>query len=355
MKEELFCITTPQARTYYKAQCVAKEFLDKDNNIINTTGTIPDGEVNEAAITSITKKHFENGKLHGLLEVIDLSTNAVTFSEEYDNGQLVCVTEHNAPVLQETAPEEEKKPIYPGTLLKTNKDVRAFYVNGKQVAEETVSANGATLELLGNIPDGEVKEFTESGKLKTEAMYQNNKLHGVLVRYNNEGEVLSRETYEQGVLQGPAQYYTYTAQDVFCTTCRYENALLEGERTVTQKDNTLREHAHYVKGKLHGEHRTWYANGTPESEENFNDGKLQGTRKLFFPSGQLWYEENYENGRLEGDRTEFYANGKPCLSEFYSDGMLNGQRNRYDQAGELIASEEYHWGNIVHNTELRLQ
>ena len=355
MKEELLCIITPQARTYYKAQCVATEFLDKDNNVINTTGAIPDGEIKEVATTSLTTKHFENGKLHGSLEVINLTDNTITFSEEYDNGQLVCVTEHNAPLLTELDPEEDKKPIYEGTLLKTTKDVRAFYVDGKQVAEETTSANGATLELLGNIPDGEVKEFAENGKLKTEAIYQNNKLHGVLIRYNAEGKVLSRETYENGILKGPAQYYTYTQHDVLCTTCQYVNALLDGELTITQQDNTVRKHAHYANGRLHGPQHTYYATGTPESEENYAEGKLQGTRKLFFPTGQLWYEENYENGRLEGDRTEFFANGKPCLSEFYSDGMLNGQRNRYDQTGDLIASEEYHWGNIVHNTELRLQ
>lgn len=354
MKEELYCITTPQARTYYKVQCVAKEFLDKDNNVVNKTGAIPDGEINEITTNSLTRKHFANGKLHGLLEVINLVDNTVTFSEEYNEGQLVCVTEHNAPLLSELALKETKKPLYQGTILKSTGDVRAFYVNGKQVAEETVSPNGTALELLGNIPDGEVKEFAENGKVKTEAVYQNNKLHGVLVRYNAEGKILSRETYEQGILQGPAQYYSYMTNGAFCTTCHYNNALLDGELLVTQQDNTVREQATYTNGRLNGPRYTFYSTGTAETEETFLDGKLQGVRKLFFPTGQLWYEENYENGRLEGDRTEFFTNGQPCLSEFYSDGMLNGQRNRYDNTGNLISSEEYHWGNIVHNTELHL-
>ena len=58
MKEEFICISTPQARTYYKAECVAKEFLDKDNNVINTTGELPEGEVTEIAATTATTKHF---------------------------------------------------------------------------------------------------------------------------------------------------------------------------------------------------------------------------------------------------------------------------------------------------------
>lgn len=353
MKEQLLCLVTPQARTYYKAQCVAKEFLDKDHNIINTTGVLPDGEILEVTTGTATRKHLEEGKLHGTLEVLDLTDNSITFSEEYDHGQLVHVTEHTLPPTAIAAATEKTTPLYPGTVLKTSKDVRAFYVNGKQIAEETIAPNGATVELLGNIPDGEVKEFTENGKLKIEANYLGNKLHGNFIRYDEQGRVLSKETYDQGILKGPAEYYSYTNQHILKTTCSYKNALLDGEWTLTQQDGTVRERTTYTRGRQNGEHHTFYANGSPEIQETFTEGKLTGERKLFFPSSQLWYTETYVNGRLDGDRTEFFPNGKTRLTEFYCDGMLNGQRNIYSENGELIVCEEYHWGNIIHNTEYR--
>ena len=356
MKEELICISTPQARSYYKAQCVAKEFLDKDNNVINTTGEIPEGEVVEIATTTATTKHYVNGKLHGRLEVRNLQDNSITFSEEYNYGQLVDITDHTSPdllkqVQLETA--EKAAPIYPGTVLKTSKDVRAFYVDGKQIAEETISSNGATLELLGNIPDGPVKEFSENGKLKTEAVYQNNKLHGLLIRYDDNGQMLSKETYDQGVLKGPAEYFSYARRTNLHTICNYINALLDGPFTLSQKDGIVREQSTYAKGRLDGPRKTYYATGMLEAEEMYIDGKLQGVRKIFFPSGELWYEENYVNGRLDGDRTEYFPSGKTRLTEIYADGMRNGPCNTYDEAGNIIASEEYHWGNVVHNTEYR--
>ena len=355
MKEEFICISTPQARTYYKAECVAKEFLDKDNNVINTTGELPEGEVTEIAATTATTKHFANGKLHGRLEVRNLADNSVTFSEDYNHGQLVNVTDHTSPDLLKQMQLEAAKatPIYPGTVLKTNKDVRAFYVDGKQIAEETISSNGATLELLGSIPDGPVKEFSENGKLKTDATYQNNKLHGLLIRYDENGQILSKETYDQGVLKGPAEYFSYAQNRVLHTACNYLGALLDGQFLLTQNDGVVRECAAYAKGRLNGPRHTYYANSKLESEENFVDGKLQGIRKIFFPTGELWYQENYVNGRLEGERTEYFPSGKIRCAEMYADGMLNGQRNMYDEAGQLISSEEYHWGNIVHNTEYR--
>ena len=84
MKEKVFCIVTPAARVSYKATPVAKEFLDKDRNVVNTTGQIPDGTVAEFTVSSLTTKNFENGKLHGKLEIIDLADQSVTFSEEYE-------------------------------------------------------------------------------------------------------------------------------------------------------------------------------------------------------------------------------------------------------------------------------
>ena len=353
MNEKIFCITSPGQRTYYQATLVAKEFLDKDNNLVNSMGKIPDGEVTEISTSSITRKNFENGQLHGKLEIINLADNSVTFSEEYQNGQLVHVTEPHISTVSTPVQEKKNAPLYPGTILKTTKDVRAFYVNGKQVAEETVSANGATLELLGTIPDGEVKEFTESGKLKTEATYKDNKLNGTLIRYTEEGNLLSKETYENGILKGPAEYNSYLKNNVLHTQCNYKNAVLEGESTITQQDGIVRDTNHYVKGKPHGTHTTFYADGTTEMVENFVDGKLQGERKLFFPTGQLWYQENYMGGRLDGERKEFFTSGKLRLSEWYSEGLLDGQRNLYDEQGSVIASEEFHWGNIVHNTEYR--
>ena len=95
MKEKVFCVVTPEARVYYKATPVAKEFLDKDKNVINMTGQIPDGTVAEFSVSSVTTKNFQDGKLHGKLEIINLADQSITFSEEYEHGRLVHVTEPN--------------------------------------------------------------------------------------------------------------------------------------------------------------------------------------------------------------------------------------------------------------------
>ncbi|WP_428073993.1 toxin-antitoxin system YwqK family antitoxin [Candidatus Avelusimicrobium luingense] len=369
-KKKLICIASPTDRTYYRATVVAKEFIDREQNIVNTTGTLPDGEVYEFTVSSATVKHFRNGKLDGKLQVINLTDGSVSFSEEYTKGILQQIHEKATPVAPIGA-----APRHEGTTLKTSKGTHSFYCNGKEVAEETVSSNGASLELLGNIPDGEVKEFNEKDQIITLAHYKNNKLNGELIHYTDNGQELSREHFIDGLLQGEATYITQTNKEQLTAKCTYRNSRLHGERTLTQQDGTLRCLESYSDGQLNGPRITYYPSGRKKSEENYTEGRRHGKRELFFPDGALWYVENYldgkldgqrqcffqngevwfyenyTNGRLDGERKKFFPDGKLELEEFYSDGLLEGKRNLYDEEGNLISHDEYHWGALAYATD----
>ena len=349
-KEKLFCIVTPEGRCYYRAQVLAKEFVDKDNNIIHSTGTLPDGEVEEIKISTKTVKHYKGGKLDGSLEIIDLNTGQTTFSEEYKNGVLVDLMDHS---LHGLAPlsATASKPVYEGTTLKVKDNTLSFYVNGKEVAEQTLAANGSVVEQLGEIPDGPVKEFDENGTVRTEATYQDNKLEGDFLRYDEQGQMMSREVYEKGLLQGKARYYAYHALGTCITDANYQQGLLQGEWVFHGHNDQPIIEALYQEGKLQGPRKSFYEDGQLRCEENFEKGKLNGARRMYFPDGKLWYEENYKNGRLDGDRFCFFPSGQKYLEEFYSDGLLEGARRIYAENGSVLLNEEYHWGTLVHNTE----
>ena len=353
MKERIICLVTPEGRSYYRAIPLAKEFLDKDHNLINTAGTLPEGKVEEFDVNTKTIKHYKAGKLDGDLQIIDLTSGEITLSEKYRNGVLLDVgdtTLHGTPILKETP---KPLPNYEGTVIKVNKATQSFYIDGQEVAEQTLAANGANLELLGAIPDGPARELDENNLLRAEATYKDNKLEGVLVRYDEKGRLVSEEQYMKGVLQGSAQYYTYTAEGTVKTTARYKNAQLDGEWTCFFPNGDPCIRASYKNGKLHGRRISWYQDGKTSCEENYENGKLQGKRLIFFPEGGVWYDENYKNGRLDGERFCFFPNGNKYCNEYYADGLLEGPRTVYAENGELLLNEEYHWGALVHNTERR--
>ena len=348
-KEKFICITTPTDRTYYHAVPVAKEFVDRQQNVVHSTGALPEGQVNEFAASSMTIKHFKGGKLDGKLEVINLADGTVSFSEEYKNGVLKQIHEQTIPPVSVS----QATPRHTGTTLKTSKGSHSFYSNGKEVAEETISSNGTSLELLGNIPDGEVKEFNEQDQVITLAHYKDNKLNGSLIRYTDQGEELVHENYINGLLQGEAVYITFTKHGTLTATCSYKNSRLHGERVLMQQNGTLRCKEIYKNGHLDGLRQCYYPDGSKEREEHYTEGKLSGKREMFFPDGKIWYRENYNAGRLDGERQCFFPSGKLYLEEFYADGLLEGNRSIYDEEGKLLNRQEYHWGSLVQPTERR--
>lgn len=337
MKEKLICIATASDRTYYKAVTVAKEFLDKEHNVINTTGTIPNGILEQYDVSSVSRKQLEDGKLHGTLQIINLADNTVTLSEQYNHGKLIPTVPTAEQTPAEQAPSKPSIPVVNGTIVKVNKNTLAFYVNGQEVAEQTFSAQTQS-ELLGNIPDGEVKELDEANKIKAVSHYKNNKLHGPFIRYDESGDMISREEYVNGLLEGPAEYVSYSKSGFLHTKCTYKNACLEGERIVLQKDGTLREREFYQNGLLSGTCCYYYPDGSLECKATFQDGKFQGERILYFPSGDIWYKENFEKGFLQGPRTTYFPNGKIYSEESYEKGTLCGARKVYAQDGTLLSS-----------------
>ncbi|MBR2865863.1 MAG: toxin-antitoxin system YwqK family antitoxin [Elusimicrobiaceae bacterium] len=352
MKERIICIVTPDSRSYFRAIPLAKEFLDKDKNLINKTGIIPDGEVEEFETSTKTIKHYKKGKLDGDLEIIDLNNGEVTFFEKYKDGVLTDLedhTIHGTPILAIPQPQ----PTYDGTIVKINKATMSFYRDGKEVAEQTIAANGATLELLGDIPDGIVKEFDDNGQVRSEATYKDNKLDGEYLRYDEQGRLLTRENYREGLREGEATYFSYMANGFMHAKAYYKNSLLHGPWTSYFPNGETCVSANYQNGKLHGLRRVLYQNGQVDCEEHFDNGKLHGPRTLYFPEGKVWFQENYQNGRLHGERFSFFPNGQKHDCEFYTEGLLEGPRQIFAENGELISSEEYHWGSVVHNTERR--
>ncbi len=351
MNEKSICIVTPNCRIYYRATPVAKEFLDKDQNIIHTTGSIPDGEMTEIKTSTKTVKHYKDGKLDGELAMIDLTTGQTNFTEQYKAGVLVDVEDHTKITDALSIPSKSQEASYEGTIVKVHKGTQSFYVNGKEVAEQTVSPNGSILEQLGEIPDGPVKEFDENGTIRLEAVYQDNKPKGEIVRYDENGQVLSRESYQHGHLNGAAHYYSHSQQGKMTVDANYKNAALDGAWRCSLDDGRPFITASYQNGKLQGLYTLFYKNGNTNVQENYENGKLNGERKIYFPDGHLWYQENYKNGRLDGERFCYFPNGNKFLEEYYADGLLEGTRKIFSESGELLTNEEYHWGTLLHNTE----
>ena len=130
-----------------------------------------------------------------------------------------------------------------------------------------------------------VKFYSEKGILESEGDFNGKKRIGTWVYYHNDGKsVLSRENYENGILNGESVTY-----------------YISGKITET---------SHFKNGKLHGNLKRYADTGVLLDDLNYENGKLHGNAKYFNIEGKLIYWGAYENDEKVG-KWEYFENGKP--------------------------------------------
>jgi antitoxin component YwqK of YwqJK toxin-antitoxin module len=113
--------------------------------------------------------------------------------------------------------------------------------------------------------------------------YINDKLHGEMKVFYNDGQIQSVLTFEKGKRTGDYRYWD-------------ENGVKEEEGT-------------FLEDKLHGLITRWYGEEQISSITMFADGNLQGLMRVFSPSGSTMKEGYYYNGSPVA-LFEYYENGR---------------------------------------------
>ncbi|MCL2888256.1 MAG: toxin-antitoxin system YwqK family antitoxin [Elusimicrobia bacterium] len=349
--DRIISVATKKSKIYYKVQAIAEEILDDNGNPTQTNGAVPDGEIVEFASNLQTVKHYKNGVLHGKLQVLDITTGKVTLTEEYENGELKSIvdTATRAPLSPATtlkqAEQEIKEDLSKKGLVMTKvKDNLVFCNEGQEVAR-CLLLDGSLLS--GKIPDGIIKEYYESGVLRTEAPYKGGVMDGVVTKYDEFGRMILKENYVDGRLDGGAVYYNYRGQEKSKETAGYKNGRLEGRRTAFYPSGREFIVENYEANRLDGRREVYFESGILSLEENYKKGLLNGARVIYYPNGAMWYKEFYINAQLEGERLSCYPKGELYLKENYKHGLLEGTKIVYDKTGTAVLEEEYSFGEKV--------
>jgi antitoxin component YwqK of YwqJK toxin-antitoxin module len=165
-----------------------------------------------------------------------------------------------------------------------------FYSEGKEIAQQVRDRDGTIIKAIGTVPDGIVREYFESGKLKEVSSYKNNKR------------------------EGTSKWY-------------YENGVLRAERP-------------YKDDKLNGIVKWHYTTGSLGTEFNYTDGKLEGLTRLYWENGNLKAEDYYKDGKREGRKTLYYKSGQLRFVYTYKNGKKIN-RKAYSKGGVLMSDENY--------------
>src|SRR3989339_556527 len=124
-----------------------------------------------------------------------------------------------------------------------NRSKIIFYNGGTEIAKCVFDEEG-NVEIIGNIPDGIIRQYYDSGNIFMETNYKNNRQDGIIKLY-------------------------------------YENGKLMSEGYI--KEN-----------KSEGISKTYNEDGLVMEESNYKNGKLDGISKAYYESGKIMYNEKYK-------------------------------------------------------------
>ena len=168
-------------------------------------------------------------------------------------------------------------------------------------------------------------EYYPNGKVKREASFRDGKNEGVWREFDEQGNVVSSQTYQKGVLTG---------QGIVDT---------DGKRRGRYKefypDSTLRAEGLFVEGERSGEWRFYYQTGELQEVGSYNEGQPDGIWTWYYANGQKQVEEQFYKGQLNGSYKEYDSRGNTIVTGTYFDGMKNGKWT--EQIGDMRTQGEY--------------
>jgi antitoxin component YwqK of YwqJK toxin-antitoxin module len=160
---------------------------------------------------------------------------------------------------------------------------------------------------------GWFKGYDQKGVLVFEYNYKNNEWHGINKEYTTvwgNREITKSETYEAGILHGPATYYG--KGDLVLREGRYQNGERDGKWFETAIYVNYDIDEELKKGCDHITMNVLYDKGKRREEAHMGE-----VREFFYPSKKLRSIINHQNGKRVGKAIWYYPNGSVETQEEY--------------------------------------
>lgn len=159
----------------------------------------------------------------------------------------------------------------------------------------------ATIEHHTNGHHARVSYYFENKMLMTEGFYFDQKKDSTWVNYNEEGLVLSVESFKKNLLNGKKVIY-----------------YLEGQ-IETERLNPLSV-GYYKNDTLHGEYREYFSTGKLKQIGTYQNGKVVGEWKEYYPNGAIFKISKFKDDRLHGWSVSFTMDGEENGKILYQNG-----------------------------------
>ncbi|MFW6222428.1 MAG: toxin-antitoxin system YwqK family antitoxin [Bacteroidota bacterium] len=290
---------------------------------------------------------YLDGQKHGIFKNYDREGNLENI-EKYEKGKKAVRD-------KSVADYEIRKNYYPDGSIKT----QATYLDGKMDGirreyDKQGNITGAYVMDQGKVvgegivdktgmKQDEWKEYYESGRLKAEGYYKDNRKVGKWIYYFENGEIEQRGEYnDDGKAIGEWRWYYSNGQ-----LRRKEflnNDIPDGMYKEYTNEGEIWAEGRYIEGLRNG---PWIINHLGYKQVGqYNNDVRQGMWR-YYKDDVLVYEGRFEDGLPDGKHVAYWDNGNLRYEGVYNMGEKNGEWNKYTSDGQLFLVITYQFGEEI--------
>lgn len=201
-------------------------------------------------------------------------------------------------------------------------------------------------------PDGPYQDYYDSGELKEEGQYKNNKRIGEWKMYYKNGQVSKAFSYNDGKYNDASiTYYdngivsnkTELENGVYVNFGYYKSGNLDYKRQSKSgyfksyyESGAKEIEANYFEFDLVGEWKKYYENGKLEWLVTYKEGYRNGPYKKYDENGELKLEGTNLNDKVDGEEKRYLPGNILEWKGKYSKGLLNSTWVKFDETGKKI-------------------
>lgn len=210
---------------------------------------------------------------------------------------------------------------------------------------------------------GTFREYFENGRIKKEANYMDDQLHGYYREFSGSGELITAVRYERGKiveeidedmreLLDMKNTYDENGRLIFSggykegvpvgihrfydTTGAVINAYLYNELGQKISEGIIDEQGNRI-----GSWTDFYPTGEVRDKGVYQDNLRSGNWIFYYQSGSIEQKGRFERGRYQGAWTWYYPNGNVWREERYFNGREDGMFVEYDPSGQILTKGDY--------------
>ena len=163
-----------------------------------------------------------------------------------------------------------------------------------------------------------------------EKTFLDGKLDGLSTWFSCNGERKLRMQFKRGALHGTCEQFIKHGKETIIKIQRYKNGTLNGVSEWLKKDGRLIKRETYVDGLRDGPRIDYYCTGgfpkkkSIKKQGNYSGGVPDGLWQTYYPGNILKRTGLYKMGRRHGLWEWFYQNQGAMYSMLYNHGKLHG-------------------------------